>query len=470
MRVAAALRFRARRGDPRVSDVAGTESTIGRRLAHGSLWALSGKLVAGIALLVSNFVLARMLTPAEFGAYLVLFSMVSIGSVFAQLGMGPTAVRLVAGYGASGRGGAVGAVIRLTVGLCALGAALTAGLVAGGLGTWFARELFGMPHLATIAALTGVWLAATAVHTMVAEVFRGFHDVRGAVLLGGTTGGLLAPSLATAAFLYWWRVHGEADLPGVLAITAGVAVLILVFGGWALRRRIHGAPDGDAVPPRTVIGIALPLWGSSLAAVVMIYADVWILGAVQGNEPAALYGAAARLAGLVALPFVIANAATAPLIAELYTRGELPVLQARLRAITTVSALPAVLGVALFVLAGGPLMAWLYGSYYRGGETVLAILAVGQLVNVLTGPCGLALMMTGRQLALLAITLVAGAVTVLVGAWAARHAGSTGLALAMSGGLAAQNVVTWWVLRAKTGLDTRVSPASLRNWRASWPW
>jgi len=445
-------------------------SPVDARPGRGSMWALAGKLVAGLALLASNFVLARMLSPAQFGAYLVVFSTVTIGAVVAQLGMGPAVVRRVAEFNAAGRPAAAAAVARRAVAIGALGAAITAGLLAGGLGAWFARTVIGEPELAAVSGLVAVWLVATAVHTLIGEVFRGYHDVRGAVLFGGATGGLLSPLLATLGFVSWWWWRGEAGLAQVLAIAAGAALVVLACGAWALRGRVRAHKDPGDVHAGSLLAIAAPLWLSGVATVLLVSVDVWILAAARGTGPVALYGAAARLASLIVLPFVVVNAATAPLVADLYSRGAVAQLQARLRIVTTVSALPAVGLFAVFVIAGAPLMGLLYGPYYRDGALLLVILAAGQLASVLTGPCGVALMMTGRQVTMLAITLGAGGATVAVAVWAAGRFGATGLALAMSGGMIVQNLAMWYALRQATGLDTRVAPGLVREWRTWRPW
>src|SRR5712691_6335697 len=87
-----------------------------RRLLSGGAWASAGKLFSSATTVLVTAVLARVLTVKEMGDYFLLFSMVSVAAVLAQLGLDQTVVRLVAssiGKGMPGRArAAVSAVFR----------------------------------------------------------------------------------------------------------------------------------------------------------------------------------------------------------------------------------------------------------------------------------------------------------------------------------------------------------------------
>ena len=67
------------------------------------------------------------------------------------------------------------------------------------------------------------------------------------------------------------------------------------------------------------------------------------------------------------------------------------------------------------VLVGRPGLAMIFGDFYGGAYPIIVLLALGQLVAVLAGPCGILLSMTGGQGMLLKATGAATAGILLLG-------------------------------------------------------
>ena len=80
--------------------------TLKQRLLSGSAWTLTGKATSVLAALIVNALLVRLLSPQDFGAYLLALSMVSLGAAVGALRMNQLVVRSVAesmGLGQFGR-------------------------------------------------------------------------------------------------------------------------------------------------------------------------------------------------------------------------------------------------------------------------------------------------------------------------------------------------------------------------------
>src|ERR687897_3450894 len=71
-------------------------SFLRRRLLSGSAWASGGRIGGAMLGIVTNGLLARLLSPQEFGAYFLALSIVSLGAVVGSLGLPKTVVRFVA--------------------------------------------------------------------------------------------------------------------------------------------------------------------------------------------------------------------------------------------------------------------------------------------------------------------------------------------------------------------------------------
>src|SRR5215208_4702457 len=97
-------------------------SSLRRRLLSGGTWSFVGKVGGSIIGVVTNGLLARLLTPQEFGAYFLALSIIMFGAVVGSLGLPKTGVRFVAESMAFNQLGRTRRVIYTTLGLSVLGA------------------------------------------------------------------------------------------------------------------------------------------------------------------------------------------------------------------------------------------------------------------------------------------------------------------------------------------------------------
>jgi O-antigen/teichoic acid export membrane protein len=431
-----------------------------RRLVSGGAWALGGRVAQALTAVLTNALLARMLSPHELGAYFLAFSLVMLGSMVGSLGANYAAVRFVAesmGLNQFGRA-------RHVVGLmCVVGVlgALGCGSLYLFSGDMLAKKVFHAPALAAITGLVAGWIVVMALQSLLAETFRGFHDIR----LATTFGGLLTGLLLTALLAVLWVFGGRADLTTVMLLAAGSSLASVLLAGGLLRSKVSFLPRGGKqgrVSLLEVLRVTWPLFVTHLTLFVLTQTDIWILGALGSQEEVAVYGAAARIVLLVAMPLLIMNAVVPPLISEMYFKGRLRELERVLRAMATLAGIPAFLLLLFFILLGEPIMGLVYGDYYRAGALVLALLSVGQLANVWAGSCGITLMMSGHQTTMMLITIFSGLFVVCGAAWAVQNYGMIGVASTAATGMVLQNVLMLFMARVQTGVWTHVGFQFLR--------
>ncbi len=432
-----------------------------RRFVAGSAWTTVGKLGAGIAVLGVNFTLARLLTPEAFGVYFLSLSVVLVAAVAAQFGMARAVVRLVAeDIGANRRAQVRGTVFTAHALVLILAASLGAVFYLG-LGKWLANTVFEAPLMAGLVGLIAVWTVLVAYQNTLAETFRGFHDIRSTVLFGGQGVGLVSPLLTLVGLILLWLVWRRADLADVVSIAVAATAVSIGVGIAALRRRLRDYPPTTSIAVGALLALGWPLWLSTLLILTFTQADLWVLGALRGEADVAVYGAAAQLAALMALPFVIVHAATPASIAELYVQGKRRQLETLLRVSTLFATLPAAVLLLVFMLFGAEIMSLLYGEYYAAGAGILAILAGGHFMSIWTGPSGIAMMMTGHQATMMIITLLTSAATLGLAILVGRSYGAVGIAWVFAVGFSVQNLLMWVAARVKMGIWTHVSLARL---------
>jgi O-antigen/teichoic acid export membrane protein len=451
-----------------------------RRLMSGSAWAFGSKILVASTGLISSALLARLLTPQALGAYFLAYSILNVGTSLGQLGLTGTLVRLVAEGMGLNLFGRVRRVISVVLGVGTLGA-LGVGLAYLLLGHYLAKAIFNAPALAAITGLVAGWLVVSAMQGLLAETFRGFHDIRLASILGSQPGGgstgVATLALLTASLLVLWLVSGQATLATIVLLAICSGAVSALVAGWLLHRRMRRLPpqtldEDPKADTKKVLGealsISLPLLIVTLVMMVRTAGDIWTLGAFLPQGELALYGAANRLVSMVTIPLAIVTAIAPPLIAEMYSQGNREDLEHALRDMASFTGIPAFLASTVCIFFAGPILGLVYGNYYREGAVVLALLSIGQLASVLSGSCGIVLAYTGHQKTLMVITIAISAVTLIAMLVTVEPYGIAGVAMIKTAGLILQNGIVLLVVKRKTGMWTHVGFEGMsRLWRSA---
>jgi O-antigen/teichoic acid export membrane protein len=414
---------------------------------------LGGRIVTILLGLLINVLLARLLTHAELGAYFTTFTMVMIGSTIAELGLDRTVVRLVAASIATDQPGKARHAVAIvflygTIGSAAV--ALTFGL---GLGGWLARNVYHSTLVAGLVPLGAGWIVATALQSLVVETFRGFQRFAASTLFDAFLVDVLSASAFGALFVFGRRI----DVNGVAGLSLAFTGAVALAGGALLLLRVRGLRGEGRVARHEAFGIAWPLLVTSISIYLLgTGIDLLVLGAFRPQAAVALYGAASRLTLLVATPFMILQGVAPPIVAELHAQGRKRDLERSMRAVATLAGVPTFLLLTVFLLFGHEVMGLLYGAYFRQGASILAILSVARLVAVWTGSCGVALMMTGHQRAMMYLTIATGICSVTGGVLLAPHFGAIGVAVATSASQIIQNLVQLFLAKRLVGVWTHI--------------
>ena len=428
-----------------------------KRLISGFSWAFTGKIATAVIGLGINALLTRLLSPKEMGAYFITFSIVSVSAVLAQMGLNQTVVRCVAESLGVDRPGRARAAIRKVFRFGTFGVFLVSGILGIGAGRWLARNVFHSGLIEGVIGLAIVWTVIISFQNLLAETFRGFHDIRLATIFGGQfLGGLAAGVISGLSFALLLGIKGVSNLYQILILTIIAGAVSVFFGGMMLWQRIGDLEGDGQIEGKEILAIAWPVLITNLTVLVLSQADIWILGIFRPQEEVAIYGAVARLVILVAMPLSIIKAVVPPLIAEMYAQGKRTELEHILRSAATLAWIPAFVALLVFLLFGKSILSFVYGGHYREGAIVLLLLSVGQLVNVWVGSCGLTLIMTGYQAELMMITVACGILTIVGAMWLVKTYGAIGVASIVTAAITLQNILMLLVAKYKTGIWTHV--------------
>jgi O-antigen/teichoic acid export membrane protein len=386
-----------------------------------------------------NIFLVRWLGTADYGAYAYSLAWLVVLGVPALLGLDQLLVRSVAAYRTRSAWGSLRTLVRqasFSGFLAAISVAVLAGIIAGFcidpaegrllITFWIALLLLPLITLARVRQ----------------AVLQGLHHV----VLAQLPESILLPLIFLTLVLCVGLLSGVAlTAPIAMGLNVLATAVALGVGVLLLLPRLPRAPDRSPTVSQdwSWLRSSLPLMCFSAVNVLTAEVDLLILGALKGPQDVGIYSVAVRTAELV--PFILQaiNPALAPHIASLHTVGDALGLQRLLTMsarLTLAAAAPVALGL---ILCGAWLLRVVYGLELQQGQTALAILSIGQLVNVGMGSVGMLLTMTGHAGDALWCIGVSGVLNFLLSVWLIPSWGLQGAALA-----AAASLVLWNVLMA----------------------
>jgi O-antigen/teichoic acid export membrane protein len=434
-----------------------------QRMVDGGMWAAGGRLIAIAAAFVLNLVLARSLTPADYGVYFVVLSTMIILATVATVGMDRIVVRFAAARKAMGDSIGVSAVIRRCL-VTVIAATTVLCLVFYLLTPWFFTHVVKMPAAIALSGLMVLWLFFSTLQRQLAETFRGLNDIRFATLFGGFRNNGIMISLITCGTLLALWASGTMTLAAAFATTVCASLVVVVVATWTLRRRLRemdGQPSHD-VPTESwstakVLYEGWPLWLASLIAVLRAQVNGWFAAGFDSAENVALFAIAERFALLMTAPLTIVNLLLPPVVAELHARGENKRMERVVQAVGGLASLPCILILLLIVLAGRQTLGVLFGHHYEAAYPLLVILCVGQVANMVTGAWQVVLPMTGLRRQTLRVSICAAAVQFSCSIVGGYLAGVMGVAIGACAGAVAGNVLGLLTARKHLGVWTFIS-------------
>lgn len=392
----------------------------------------------GITVLAS-LLYARILGPHGYGIYTYVATCAAILAIPASLGFSQYLVREGAVSGASTR-----ALLRwadprtLSAGVASALLLAAAALVPQAAG---ARVLF---------------LCATPLPILTALAMnrQAILQVRGAYVASQWPQLLLMPMVLLGSFMGLSHFAGLGGPLLLMALTVASAAAILPLYSRLLGR--HDESDEGSRPQSFNIRSALPFMWLGLVYFANNRIDLLMLGALRGAHSAGTYAIASRAAELVSLLLVLTGAILAPQFARLYgekRHDDLQLLSTKVARWTTALTLPG--AIVLFVWAKQILL-FVLGPEYASAATPLRILVAANLINVITGPSGMLLNMTGNE-KISAISIGIGvAINCVLAAVLIPSFGAVGGAFATSISILTWNALLSYFVRTRLGLRAGV--------------
>ena len=330
--------------------------------AVAGLWTLIGKLSAALGIVFINIVLANLMSPSDFGAYVLAYSLLTVAASLALLGTPMAAVRLISAAIAQGDGAAAANAFRVTASMGAVGLLFASLFFLSPFGVLLWRDLFGAPGLAAVTGLLVLWLASQSVRFYCAGLLRGFKDF----LANALVHQIIFFALLILGVTAIWTFRGELTLAQAVALTAAASVIAAIVGILVAGRRVRGLSyaRGHAWQWSSTLGLSLSLLLIEIAPTVSSQASIWIIAGELDLIQVGIFAVALRLLQVVLLPIQVLEIVLRPIAAQLSTRLRQAEAQTVLRSLTSLVAIPALAGSALLLFQGEAIVLLLFGADY----------------------------------------------------------------------------------------------------------
>lgn len=340
---------------------------------------------------VFSVVLARKLGAYGAGIFFLSLTIMTIVSTLSRVGLDNTVLRYTAINAQVNNWQAIRGLYRKSM-IVVIAVAACFTLLLWVAAPAIAHYVFHEPTFANTLRLITFMAIPHAIFWLQGEFLKGIKQISFSQFIQGTCLPLLA--LCGALLLHNPATVAQLVLVYVIAtsMTAGVGFVIW----W------RSSPDGRNIfrsgdfPTRKIAASSFNLFIVTIMNLTMLWAATLFLGIWGSGSDVGIYSVAQRTANLISFILLAVNSIAAPKFATLYEqkdrKGLASTAQHSAKLMTTV-ATPLLL---LCVIKPSWVMQ-IFGAEFRSGALLLAIIAIGQFVNVATGSVGYLLMMSGHE-------------------------------------------------------------------------
>lgn len=383
-------------------------SQVGHISRHSGIFFAGTIFTAGLGYLFKVY-LARVLGVEALGIYALGFTFVGFLGAFNSLGLVESAVRFAAVYKATGRAEQLRALLWRGGSVLVLANIVFAGvfLMAG---ASVARRFYHSSLLADYVPWFAALMTIGVVSTFYGRILAGYNAVGRRTIITNFIGSPATMLLSVCFIWMGWGLRGYLLGQVVASILVAAMLLSAVWSMTPASAR-HFSPLPRALP-REVWSFSAAAMGVILLEFVMAQVDKITLGFYLGPKSVGVYSVAWAMVAYEALILNSVNQVFSPIIADLHTRRQFPMLARLYGALTKwVLGLTLPLGIVMIVDAR-PLMS-IFGPAFERGWPLLIIGTAGQLVNCGVGSVGLLLLMSGNQNRLLKVQAVMAGVMIV---------------------------------------------------------
>jgi O-antigen/teichoic acid export membrane protein len=427
--------------------------SIKKSIITNSSWVLFSRVFGALVGLAFYALLTRLLSAEEVGTYFLALSTATALAAIAGLGLPRTSTRLLAESTHDKNSFSTKNIVTQSIMLTFMAGILLILTYTYFISNWLAVSVFDNSLFTSLTVFIAIWIVLFALRQLIAESFRGLGNIKLASLFSGVVSNSIATAiLAVTYYLLVDITITQAVLYMLIGLTISFLVAIVL-----LFKELPATKTKTAISTATILGISLPIMITEIVQVILAQSNIWILGSVSNEAEVAIYGVIMQIVLLVSFPFMIINNAIPQLVVKFNAADQKDKLERLMQTVSTIAFIPALLLVMFMILFGESLLTLIYGNMYGAGISALIWLSVGQLINVISGPCGIALILTGHQNITMVVTTITGFIAIPLAIYLSGIYGATGAAASAAIAMAAQNITLAVLVKRKMGVRTYTS-------------
>lgn len=436
-----------------------------REVARGSLIAFALKIFGSALAFTFNIAVARLLGAEGAGLYFLALSITSIGTVLGRVGLDNALLRFVATLATHKDWAGVKGVYSRGMRIAVLASGLVT-LIVFTAAPYMATLVFKKPELTEPLRWMSLSILPFALLNLQAESLKGLKCIGDAMSVQG----IGVPLFSLLLIYPLAQFSGLTGVSSLVCAYSAATMMIALLGAWAWYKatrvyKVRRTP----FPKQTLWASCKPLFVVAIVNnAVRNWVPLLLLGTWSSGEEVGIFGVALRVVSLTTMMLFTLNNVLAPKIAELYAQNDMETLASTAkRSATLLITLSSPLFFILIFFPGW-IMA-IFGSDFREGGFILAILAMGQVVNVFAGTLGSILIVSGNErytqnMTLIFTGLLIAMLLILIPEW-----GALGAAISISVSGTGLSLVTVWQAKKIVGMsvtpDFGFNCSRFKKWR-----
>jgi O-antigen/teichoic acid export membrane protein len=217
--------------------------------------------------------------------------------------------------------------------------------------------------------------------------------------------------------------------------------------------KLIALPTFTKIDVNHIVNITMPLWVISVMNALNQQGGCLVAGKYLDIESLAILGSAQRLVGIISFVILSVNFVVVPRFSGLYASNKYNELKQLYRKSLIVSCIISIPIGIVFLCFPIQLMVYMFGESFAKGGAILVILAIGQLINSITGPVGYLLTMSGYGKSMRNVTVYVGGLSLILSLFLTKYYGIIGSAIAISCAVSLQNILALMIVKNKIGLS-----------------
>lgn len=395
-------------------------------VAKGGAVQIAGQITQRSLSFFFTAVAQRVLETGGYGLYRVVAQILALGGQIGLMGFNYASMRWIARARAANQPGAVrgAASVGLTgSAVMSILVAVAILLLAPQIAPIFCGEKCDVSQVERFLRVGALYVPFFALMQVLRYCTQAYKTMVPSVIVGNIIQPAVRFLVGVAFLLAGFEIMG-AVVTLVISMAAGA-----VAGAYYLRRMLRGE-ERTAAPVRPfgeMIRFALPQAGSSLLGIQSLGLGIILLGALDTPFQTGLFAVALSLQGPAGVFLSGIVNIWAPVVADLYEKGEIERLGSLYQTITRWIATFA-FPISAAMMLEPDLFLIFFGKDAAGAAPIIVVLAAGNLFYSGTGPTGYVLSMTGRPGVNFANSLVGVGLYVVLGLWIVPEHGALGMA------------------------------------------